>query len=79
VLLDRFGVGIDVKFMLYQFPRNSRHVNGLPCEVVPIFLENFDEREFLFRIQIIPHVSNLGGITRGKWNGLVELVLRLDG
>jgi hypothetical protein len=36
--------------MLNQFPRNSRHVSRLPCEDVPIFLEEFDEREFLFGI-----------------------------
>jgi hypothetical protein len=35
---------------LYQFPRNSRHIGEIPCEDVPIFLEDFDEREFLFRI-----------------------------
>jgi hypothetical protein len=61
--------------MVYQFPRNYRHVNRLPCEYVPTFLEEFDEREFLFRIQIVPYMRNFGGVTQRKWNGLVELVL----
>jgi hypothetical protein len=36
--------------MLNQFPMNSRHVTWLACEDVPIFLEEFDEREFLFGV-----------------------------
>jgi hypothetical protein len=43
-------VWVDVKFILYQLPRNYRHVSRLPCEDVPTFLEEFDEHEFLFRI-----------------------------
>jgi hypothetical protein len=78
-LLDRLGVGVNVKFVLYQFSRNSWHVNGLPCEDVPIFLEEFDDRKFLFGIQIVSHMSNLGGLTREQRDGLVELVLWLDG
>jgi hypothetical protein len=50
VLLDGLGVGVDVKFMLYRFSRNFRNVSRLPCDDVPIFLEEFDKREFLFRI-----------------------------
>jgi hypothetical protein len=62
VLLDGLSIGVDVKFMLYQFPRNSRHVSRLPCENISILLEEFDECEFLFRIQIIPHMRDLGGL-----------------
>jgi hypothetical protein len=65
--------------MLNQFPRNSRHVSRLPCEDVPIFLEEFDKREFLFRIQIIANVSILRRLLRRQWNRLAECVLRLDG
>jgi hypothetical protein len=39
-----------MEFVLSQFLRDSRHVSRLPCKNVPIFLEEFDEREFLFRI-----------------------------
>jgi hypothetical protein len=65
--------------VLNQFPRNFMHVSMLSCEYVPIFLEKFDERGFLFRIQIIAYVSNFGRLLRRQRNHLVECVLRLDG
>jgi hypothetical protein len=68
-----------MQFVLNQFPCNSRHVSRLPCEDVPIFLKEFDECEFLFRIQTIAYVSNLGRLLRGQWNCLAECVLQLDG
>jgi hypothetical protein len=79
VLLNRLGIWVNVKFMLYQFPQNSLHVSRLPCEEVPIFLEEFDKRKFLFGVQIIPHMSNHRGLIRGEWNRLDECVLQLDG
>jgi hypothetical protein len=45
--------------VLNQFPRNSGHVSRLPCKDVPIFLEEFNECEFLFGVQIVAYVSNL--------------------
>jgi hypothetical protein len=60
-LFDRLGPWVKMQFMLNQFHRDSRHVSRLPCEDVLIFLEEFDECEFLFGVQIITHVSNLGG------------------
>jgi hypothetical protein len=68
-----------MQFMLNQFPRDSRHVSGLPCEDVPIFLGEFDEREFLFGIQTVAHVSHLGRFLCGQQDCLAECVLRLDG
>jgi hypothetical protein len=65
--------------MLNQFLTNSRHVSRLLCEDVSIFLEEFDEREFLFGIQIVAYVSNLGRLLRGQQNRLAECVLWLDG
>jgi hypothetical protein len=65
--------------MLNQFPRNSIHVSRLQCEDVSIFLEEFDEREFLFWVQIVAYVSYLGRLLRGQWDGLAERVLHLDG
>jgi hypothetical protein len=64
-LLDGLGLRVYV-FELNQFPRNSRPVNRLPCEDVPIFLEEFDEHEFLFGIQIVTYVSNLGRLLHGN-------------
>jgi hypothetical protein len=63
-----------VEFLLYHFPRDSWHVSGLPCEDVLIVLVEFDEREFLFGIQIASHMVNLRGVTREQLDGFVELV-----
>jgi hypothetical protein len=68
-----------MQFVLNQFPRNSWHVNRLPCEDVPIFLEEFDEREFLFGIQIMAYMSNLERFLCVQQNRLAECVLCLDG
>jgi hypothetical protein len=65
--------------MLNQFPRNSRHVSRLPYEDVSIFLEEFDEREFLFGIHIVAYLSNIGRLLRRQRNHLAECVIRLDG
>jgi hypothetical protein len=48
-LLNRLGLQVEM-FVLNQFPRDSRHVSRLPCKDVPIFQEEFDEREFLFGV-----------------------------
>jgi hypothetical protein len=64
--------------VLNQFPRNSRHVSRFLCKDVNIFLEEFDERMFLFGVQTMPHVSDLGGLIRGKRDRIAEGVLRLD-
>jgi hypothetical protein len=71
-LLNGLGHRVKMYFMLNQFPRNSRHVSRLPCEDVPIFLEEFDEHEFLFGVQIIAHVSNLCGFLCRQWDCLDE-------
>jgi hypothetical protein len=68
-----------MQFVLNHFPRNSRHVSRLPCKDVPIFLEEFDESEFLFGIQAVAYVSNLGGFIRGQQDHLAECVLQLNG
>jgi hypothetical protein len=68
-----------MQFMLNQFPRNSKHVNRLPCEDVPIFVEEFDECEFLFGIQIVAYVSNLERFLHGQRNRLAKCILWLDG
>jgi hypothetical protein len=64
---------------MYQFPRDSRLISRLPCEDVRIFLEEFDEREFLFGIQTVAHVSHLRRFLHGQWDCLAECVLWLDG
>jgi hypothetical protein len=78
-LLDRLGLHVQMKFVINQFPRNSRHISRLPCEDVSIFLEEFDERKFLFGIQGIAYVSNLRRFLCRQRDLLAECVLRLDG
>jgi hypothetical protein len=41
-LLDWLGTWVQMEFVLNQFPRDSRHLNRLPCKYVPVFLEEFD-------------------------------------
>jgi hypothetical protein len=69
-LLDGLCIGVDVKFMLYQFPRNSQHVSRIPCKDVCIFLEEFDKHKFLFGVQIAPYMSDLRGLIGGEWDPL---------
>jgi hypothetical protein len=68
-----------MEFMLNQFPRDSRHLSKLPCKDVPIFLEEFDEREFIFGIQGVSYVSNLGRFLCRQWDLFAECDLWLDG
>jgi hypothetical protein len=75
LLLDRLGMWVQLEFMFNQFHRDSRHVGRLPCKDVPIFLEEFDEREFLFGIQGLTYVSSLGRFLCRERYVLVESVL----
>jgi hypothetical protein len=77
-LLDRPGHWVQMQLMLNQFPRNSWHVSMLLCKDVLIFLEEFDERKFLFGIQIVAYVSHLRRFLHGQRDCLAECVLRLD-
>jgi hypothetical protein len=51
-LLDRSGVGVDLQMVLNHLPRDPRHLRRLPSKHVDISLENGDESEFLFAVQI---------------------------
>jgi hypothetical protein len=68
-----------MQFMLNQFPKNFGHISRLPYEDIPIFLEEFDEHEFPFVVQILAYVSNLGRFLREQWDYFAEGVLCLDG
>jgi hypothetical protein len=78
-LLDELGLWLSMQFVLNHFPRISKHVNRVPCEDIRIFLEEIDEHEFLFGIQIVAYMSNLGRLLHGQQNHLTECVLQLDG
>jgi hypothetical protein len=79
LLLDRLGFWVQMQLVLNQFTRDSRHVSRLPCEDIPIFLEEFDKHEFLFGIQTIAYMSHLERFLRGQWGCLAECVLWLEG
>ena len=46
--------------MLSEFSRHSRHVKRFPREDVPILMDEFDERAFLFGIDTRPNGELLG-------------------
>jgi hypothetical protein len=50
--LERSGVGVDLQMLLNHLPRDPRHLRWLPGKHIDIILEEGDEREFLFAIQI---------------------------
>jgi hypothetical protein len=61
--------------VLDHLPRDPRHLRWLPCEHVGICLEEGDEREFLFFLQITRNASGLGG-THAELDGLDGDVVR---
>jgi hypothetical protein len=61
-LTHRFGVTVDLQMVLDQLPGDPKHLRQFPCEYVGIFLEEGDERDFLFLLQITRDASGLAGI-----------------
>jgi hypothetical protein len=51
-LLDWSGVGVNLQMALNHLHRDPRHLRWLPGKHVDISLEDGDEREFLFAVQI---------------------------
>jgi hypothetical protein len=51
-LLDWSGIRVDLQMVLNHLPRDARHLRRLPGKHVDISLEEGDEREFLFAVQI---------------------------
>jgi hypothetical protein len=52
LLLDWFGVGVNLQMVLNHLPRDLGHLRQLPDKHVDISLEEGDECEFLFAVQI---------------------------
>jgi hypothetical protein len=69
LLTHRFDVRVDLQMVLDHLPRDPRHLRRFPCEYVGICLEEGDERDFLFLLQITRDASGLGGI-RAEPDGL---------
>jgi hypothetical protein len=62
LLLDRPGVRVDLQMVHNYLPRDPRHLRWLPGKHVHISLEEGDEREFLFAVQIAHDAGGLGSI-----------------
>jgi hypothetical protein len=56
------GIGVNLQAVLDHLPGDPRHLRWLPCEYVGVCLEESDEREFLFLVQISGNASGLGGV-----------------
>jgi hypothetical protein len=56
------GVGVNLQAVLDHLPGDPRHLRRLPCEYIGVCLEESDEREFLFLVQITRNASGLGGV-----------------
>ena len=50
-LLQRLGVGSDIKGVLGDLPRYARHVRRAPCKDVCISAEKVNEHHFLFAVE----------------------------
>jgi hypothetical protein len=62
-LLDRPSVGVDLQMMLNHLPRDPRHLRWLPGKHIDISLEEGDEREFLFAVQITRDMGSLSSLS----------------
>jgi hypothetical protein len=62
LLLDRSGVEVDLQIVLNHLPGDPRHLRRLLGKHIYIGLEEGDEREFLFAIQIRRYAGGLGSI-----------------
>ena len=51
-LPDRLKLRINIKSVLSEFSRDTRHVRRFPCKDVPVLTDKLDERAFLFWIQV---------------------------
>jgi hypothetical protein len=58
-LLDRSSVRVDLQMMLNHLPRDPRHLRWLSGKHIDISLEEGDEREFLFVVQITRDMGSL--------------------
>ena len=75
LLTHWFGIRVDLQMVLDHLPGDLRHLRWFPYENVGICLEEGDERNFLFLLQITRNTSGLGGI-RAESDGLNGDVVR---
>jgi hypothetical protein len=63
LLLDWSVIGVDLQMVVNHLPSDPRHLRHLPGKQVNISLEEGDEHEFLFAIQVPRDVGGLGSIS----------------
>ena len=79
-LLDRLGAWPDVKFVLGEFPRHTRHVLWRPCKDAPVLTKELDELAFLFAAKAgsdYHKFGGVGGVQRNLFSVLGSLELGL--
>jgi hypothetical protein len=59
---DRPSIGVDLQMVLDHLPRDPGHLRWLPCKHIRVSLEEGDEREFLFAVQITRDTGSLSSI-----------------
>jgi hypothetical protein len=69
LLTHRLSIRVDLQMVLDHLPGDPRHLRWFPCKYVGICLEEGDERDFLFLLQITRDASGLGG-THTNLDGL---------
>jgi hypothetical protein len=62
-LLDWSGVRVNLQMVLNHLPRDPRHLRRLPGKHIDISLEEGDEHEFLFTIQITRDTGSLTSLS----------------
>jgi hypothetical protein len=70
LLPDRSCLRIHFRFVLGQFSRDSQHVRRLPCEYIPIILQEPNERAFLFVVEVGADDGSLAFIRESQINPL---------
>ena len=76
-LLDRPCLLVEIQGVLSLLPRYTWHVRGLPCEDVPISVEERGEHEFLCGTELGPDQGGLVGLLVPEDDGL-RLAVRVQ-
>ena len=61
-LLDGSRLLVEIQGVLSLLPRYAWHVRGLPCEDVPVGVEERGEHEFLCGVEVGPDQGSLVGV-----------------
>lgn len=68
VLQNRLNLGIYIKVVLSELSQYTWNVRRFPCKNVPILMDEFEVRAFLYGIQTHPNSELLGRVARREIN-----------